>query len=162
MFNAIVLAVRFIILVFGGHKQVVLENAARRQQLAVFKRNVPRPKLNNQDRLFWVGLRLIWQDWKSGIQQVPISARSPWQNCYAERVIGSIRRECLNHVIVINERHLRRILKSYFGYYHRSRTHLALDKDAPESGPVQDLQAGRITQIREVGGLHHRFERRAA
>jgi transposase InsO family protein len=97
-----------------------------------------------------------------GIRQVPISARSPWQNCYAERMIGSIRRECLNHVIVINEWHLRRILKSYFDYYHRSRTHLSLDKDAPESRPVQDLQAGRIIQIQEVGGLHHRYERRAA
>jgi putative transposase len=86
-----------------------------------------------------------------GIRQVPISARSPWQNCYAERMIGSIRRECLNHVIVINEWHLRRILKSYVSYYHRSRTHLSLDKEA-----------GRIIQIREVGGLHHRYERRAA
>jgi hypothetical protein len=97
-----------------------------------------------------------------GIRQVPISARSPWQNCYAERIIGSIRRECLNHVIVFNERHLRRILKSYFSYYHRSRTHLSLDKDAPKPRPVQDLQAGRIVQIREVGGLHHRYERQAA
>jgi putative transposase len=97
-----------------------------------------------------------------GIRQVQISARRPWQNCYAERLIGSIRRERLNHVIVINEWHLRRILKSYFRYYHRSRTHLSLDKDAPESRPVQDLQAGRIIQIREVGGLHHRYERRAA
>jgi putative transposase len=97
-----------------------------------------------------------------GIKQVPISARSPWQNCYAERIIGSIRRECLNHVIVMNEWHLRRILKSYFSYYHRSRTHLSLNKDAPGSRPVQDLQAGRIIQIREVGGLHHRYERRAA
>src|SRR5215469_11294922 len=96
------------------------------------------------------------------IQQVPISARSPWQNCYAERVIGSIRRECLNHVVVVNEWHLRRILKSYIGYYHRSRTHLSLDKDAPESCLIQDLQAGRIIQIREVGGLHHRYERVAA
>ena len=97
-----------------------------------------------------------------GIQQVAISACSPWQNCYAERVIGSIRRECLDHVIVINEWHLRRILKSYFSYYHQSRTHLSLDKDAPEFRPVQDLQAGRIIQIREVGGLHHRYERRSA
>jgi hypothetical protein len=64
------------------------------------------------------------------------------QNCYAERVIGSIRRECLNHVIVMNEWHLRRILKSYIGYYNRSRTYLSLDKDAPESRPVHDLQAG--------------------
>ena len=97
-----------------------------------------------------------------GIRQVLKSARSPWQNCYAERMIGSIRRECLDHVIVVNEWHLRRILKSYFNYYHRSRTRLSLDKDAPENRPAQDLQAGRITQIREVGGLHHRYERRAA
>ena len=96
------------------------------------------------------------------IDQVPISARSPWQNCYAERVIGSIRRECLNYLIVINERHLRRILKGYFQYYHRSRTHLSLEKDAPEPRPVQHRATGRIIQIREVGGLHHRYERVAA
>jgi putative transposase len=96
-------------------------------------------------------------DWVSDKFRYP-----PGQNCYAERMIGSIRRECLNQVIVINEWHLRRILKSYFSYYHRWRTHLSLDKDAPESRPVQDLQAGRIIQIREVGGLHHRYERRAA
>jgi putative transposase len=300
--NTIVVSIRFILLL-GGHHPITLENTALRQQLAVFKRNVPRPKLNNRDRLFWIGLYWIWQDWKSalifvqpetvtswhhkrfrrywwklsqakhpgrprthpeirdlihtmapanptwgaprvhgelkklgfkisertvsrlmpkkprkptqtwmtflrnhlgqmvsvdfftvptiqlrvlyvfvilaherrrvlhfyitehptaawtaqqiveafpddtvpsylvrdrdgiyghdfttrvdglGIQQVPISARSPWQNCYVERIIGSIRRECLNHVIVINERHLRRILRSYFSYYHRSRTH---------------------------------------
>jgi len=96
-----------------------------------------------------------------GIRQVPISARSPWQNCYAERIIGNIRRECLHHV-VINEWHLRRILRSYVDYYNRSRTHLSLDKDAPESRPTQDLQAGRIIQIPEVGGLHHRYERVAA
>jgi len=341
MLNAIVVSIRFILLILGGQKQVALENAALRQQLAVFKRYVPRPKLNNGDRLFWIGLRMIWQDWKLalvfvrpetviswhrrrfkqywwrlsqpkqrgrprtrseirklihdmaianptwgaprvhgelkklgfkisertvsrlmprrtgkpsqtwmtflrnhigqmvsvdfftvatiqlrvlyvfvvlaharrrvvhfnvtehptatwtaqqiveafpetvprylvrdrdgiyghdfsarvdglGLREVPISARSPWQNCYAERIIGSIRRECLNHVIVINEWHLRRILKSYFCYYHRSRTHLSLDKDAPEFRPVQDLQAGRIVQIREVGGLHHRYQRRVA
>src|SRR5215470_16616074 len=73
-----------------------------------------------------------------GVEDIPISARSPWQNCYAEGVIGSIRRECLDHVVVINERHLRRILKSYFQYYHRSRTHLALQKDAPQRRPVHD------------------------
>src|ERR1700746_1342790 len=99
-------------------------------------------------------------DWVSDRFRYP--PRSPWQNCYAERMIGSIRRECLNQVIVINEWHLRRILKSYLTYYHRSRTHLSLDKDAPESRSVQDLQAGRIIQIQEVGGLHHRYERVAA
>jgi len=298
MLNAIVVLIRFILLILAGEKQVALENAALRQQLAVFKRNVPRPKLTNRDRLFWICLYMIWQQWKSalmlvqpetvtswhrdrfrrywwklsqskqpgrprtgaeirklihtmaranpiwgaprihgelqklgfkisertvsrlmpkkpgkpsqtwmtflrnhvgqmvsvdfftvptiqlrvlyvfvvlahdrrrvlhfnvtehptaawtaqrvvesfpddtaplylvrdrdgiyghdfrapvdglGIGQVPISARSPWQNCYAERIIGSIRRECLNHVIVINEWHLRRILKSYFRYYN--------------------------------------------
>ena len=97
-----------------------------------------------------------------GIEEIRIAPKSPWQNCYVERVIGSIRRECLDHIIVINDRHLRRVLTDYFRYYHRSGTHLSLDKDAPESRPVQDLQSGRIIQIREVGGLHHRYERRAA
>jgi putative transposase len=97
-----------------------------------------------------------------GVDDVPISPRSPWQNCYAERVIGSIRRECLDHLVVINKRHLRRILKSYFQYYHRSRTHLALQKDAPQLRPVRHRSWGRIVQIREVGGLHHRYDRVAA
>ena len=97
-----------------------------------------------------------------GIEQVRIAAQSPWQNCYVERVVGSIRRECLNHVVVVSDRHLRRILKSYFRYYHRSRTHLSLGKDAPESREVQRRELGRIVPIPEVGGLHHRYERRAA
>src|SRR2546425_12628108 len=97
-----------------------------------------------------------------GMEQVRIAARSPWQNCCVERVIGSIRSECLDHVIVINEWHLRRILKSYFRYYHESRTHLSLAKDAPVSRTVHSRELGRIVQIPEVGGLHHRYERRAA
>ena len=96
-----------------------------------------------------------------GIQEVRTAPRSPWQNPYAERVIGSIRRECLNHVIVFSDKHLRRILKSYFRYYHESRTHLSLDKDAPESRRIQANKLERIFQIPQVGGLHHR-ERRAA
>lgn len=97
-----------------------------------------------------------------GIEQLRIAARSPWQNCYVERVIGSIRRECLDHVIVINDNHLRRILKTYLGYYHDSRTHLSLEKDAPKSRTVQAHDIGRIVSIPQVGGLHHRYERRAA
>jgi len=97
-----------------------------------------------------------------GIEQVRITARSPWQNCYAERMIGSIRRECLNHVIAINDRHLRRILKDYFHYYHGSRTHLALDKDAPEPRAIQPNKLERIVAVPQVGGLHHRYERLAA
>ena len=86
--------------------------------------------------------------------------RSPWQNPYVERVIGSIRRECLDHVIVFNERHVRRILRTYVAYYQRSRTHLALGKDAPAKRAVQ--LTGLIVVRPEVGGLHHRYERRAA
>jgi putative transposase len=342
MLNAILFWIRFVILVLGGHQQVALENAALRQQLAVFKRDVKRQKLRRWDRLFWIGLRAIWKDWKSalvivrpetviswqqkrfkrywwrlsqskgpgrprvsseirtlisnmaatnpfwgaprvhgellklgyeisertvsrlmpkndkkpsqtwttflrnhvgqmvsidfftvatvrlhvlyvfvilahdrrrvlhfnvtehptavwaaqqiieafpedgapryllrdrdgiyghcfttriegmGIEQVRITARSPWQNCYVERAIGSIRRECLNHMIVLSEQHLRRILKSYFRYYHESRTHLSLSKDAPESRAIQANELERIVQIPQLGGLHHRYERRAA
>ena len=342
MLNAILFWIRFVILVLGGHQQVALENAALRQQLAVFKRDVKRPQLRRWDRLFWIGLRAIWKDWKSalvivrpetviswqqkrfkrywwrlsqskgpgrprvsseirtlishmaatnpfwgaprvhgellklgyeisertvsrlmpkndkkpsqtwttflrnhvgqmvsidfftvatvrlhvlyvfvilahdrrrllhfnvtehptavwaaqqiieafpedrapryllrdrdgiyghcfttriegmGIEQVRITARSPWQNCYVERAIGSIRRECLNHMIVLSEQHQRRILKSYFRYYHESRTHLSLSKDAPESRAIQANELERIVQIPQLGGLHHRYERRAA
>ena len=97
-----------------------------------------------------------------GIEEVPIAPRSPWQNCFVERMIGSIRRECLNHVVVISERHLRLILKRYIRYYLNSRTHLSLEKDAPEPRTIQPPELGKIVQLAEVGGLHHRYERRAA
>ena len=79
-----------------------------------------------------------------------------------ERVNGSIRRECLGHVIIINERHLRRVLSSYFRYYHESRTHLSLDKDCPETRPILPPTAGKILAVAQLGGLHHQYERRAA
>jgi len=79
-----------------------------------------------------------------------------------ERVIGTIRRECLDHVIVLNKASLYRHVKSFPAYYHESRTHLSLDKDTPEPGPVQSAELGRIVAISQVGGLHHRYERRAA
>jgi len=79
-----------------------------------------------------------------------------------ERIIGSIRRECLDHLIALSENHLRRILKSYWEYDHRSRTHLSLAKDAPEPGAKQPPEFGSVIEIAEVGGLHHRYERRAA
>jgi hypothetical protein len=97
-----------------------------------------------------------------GIEEICIAPWSPWQNCYVERLIGSIRRECLNHVIVLNDNHLRRLLESYFRYYHESRTHLSLDKDAPGCRATQSNKSGRIVQIPQVGGLHYRYERRAA
>ncbi len=342
MLNTIVFGIRCFVLMLSGHRQVALENAALRQQLAVFRRSVKRSKIRRSDRLFWVILSRVWKEWRSalvivrpetvigwqqrrfkqywrrmsqskspgrpgigseirklvrdiaganplwgaprihgellklgfeisertvsrfmprrdkkpsqswrtflnnhigqlvsvdfftvptiqlrvlyvfvvlahdrrrvlhfnvtehpsaiwtarqiveafpdgsaprymirdgdgiyghdftarvdgmGIKQVQTSPRSPWQNCYVERIIGSIRRECLNHVVVINEWHLKRILRSYFRYYHQSRTHLGLKKDSPVPREVQPKESGRILQIAEVGGLHHRYERRAA
>jgi transposase InsO family protein len=98
----------------------------------------------------------------TGIEEVLTAPHSPWQNPYAERLVGSVRRECLDHVIVLGERHLHRILKAYFAYYHKSRTHLSLGKDAPEPRAVQPPSMGKIVELPEVGGLHHRYERRAA
>ncbi len=97
-----------------------------------------------------------------GITEVLTAPRSPWQNAYVERVIGTIRRECLDHVIVLSEGHLRRILSSYFDYYHRSRTHLSLEKDCPEPRLVHPPDAGKVIAFPQVGGLHHRYERLAA
>ena len=97
-----------------------------------------------------------------GVEEVVTAPRSPWQNPYAERLIGSVRRECLNHVIILNERYLRRILFSYLDYYHRSRTHLSLGKDTPEGRSVQPSGTGKIVAFPQVGGLHHRYERLAA
>jgi putative transposase len=96
------------------------------------------------------------------IEEVVTAPRSPWQNPYVERFIGSIRRECLDHVIIFDEHHLRGVLSSYFQYHHKARTHLSLNKDCPETRPIQPPTAGRIIVFPEVGGLHHRYERRAA
>jgi hypothetical protein len=88
--------------------------------------------------------------------------RSPWQRAYVERIIGSIRRECLDHVIVLGEGSLRRTLVAYFDFYHKSRTHLPLGKDSPEPRPIQPPEIGPVVARRQVGGLHHRYERHAA
>jgi len=96
------------------------------------------------------------------IQEVLTTPHSPWQNGFVERLIGSIRRECLDHVIMLNESSLRKILRSYFRYYERSRTHLALRKDASEPRKVHPPELGDVVELPEVGGLHHRYERRVA
>jgi putative transposase len=97
-----------------------------------------------------------------GIKEVVTAPRSPWQNAYVERVIGSIRRECLDHIVIVNERHLRRVLSSYVDYYQPTRTHLSLDKDCPDSRPITPRNIGKVVAIPQVGGLHHRYERLAA
>jgi hypothetical protein len=93
----------------------------------------------------------------TGIRDRPIAPRSPWQNGYAERLIGSIRRDCLDHVVVFGERHLRHLLGSYQKYYNDARTHLSLNKDAPASRAVQAV--GRIVPTPHLGGLHHQYVR---
>ena len=95
-----------------------------------------------------------------GIKEVITAARSPWQNPFVERLIGSIRRDCLDHVIVLNESHLSRILSSYFDYYHYDRTHYGLGKDTPVERPLQPrpTKRAKIIGFPRVGGLHHRYE----
>ena len=95
-------------------------------------------------------------------EQVLTTPRSPWQNPYVERLIGSIRRDCLDHVIILNEHHLRKVLKEYFRYYTESRTHLALGKDCPEPRMIEPPEMGNIVAIPQVGGLHYRYTRTAA
>jgi len=120
----------------------------------------PRYMIRDRDGVYGKGARERLAG--MGITEVLTAPRSPWQSPYVERVIGSIRRECLDHVIVLNERHLRQILASYLDYYHRSRCHLSLDKDAPYGRPVQPVGSGEIVAFPQVGGLHHRYERLAA
>jgi len=98
-----------------------------------------------------------------GIEEIKIVAKSPWQNPYCERVIGSIRVDCVNHLVVLNEDHLKCRLSEYFKYYHKERTHLGLDKDSPSGRPVQEkLEAGKVIALPRAGGLHHRYELRRA
>ena len=121
---------------------------------------IPRYLLRDRDCIFGPEFR---QDVKAmGIQEVLSAPSSPWQRAYVKRVIGTLRRECLDHVIVFSEDALYRHLKSFLEYYHESRTHLALAKDTPEPRPVQSPKLGAVVAIPQVGGLHHRYERRAA
>ncbi len=97
-----------------------------------------------------------------GIEEVITAPRSPWQNPFAERLLGTVRRDCLDHVIVLGETHLRRTLTRYFRYYHNFRTHLSLEKDAPTPRAIQNANLGPVIEVPEVGGLHHHYQRRAA
>lgn len=121
---------------------------------------IPRYLLRDRDAIY--GGAFHRQARALQIEQVLTAPRSPWQNPHAERVIGSARRECINHVIVLGENHLRRVLKRYVNYYNSARTHLSLYKDSPETRPIQSTDQGRIVQIPRVGGLHHEYVRMAA
>ena len=121
-------------------------------------RETPRYLIRDRDGVYG---KEVWSRLKSmGIGEALTAPQSPWQNGYAECLIGSIRRECLNHFIVLNARHLKRTLAAYFRYYHRARPHLALEKQCPIERRV--MQDGVIVAVAELGGLHHRYERIAA
>jgi transposase InsO family protein len=115
-----------------------------------------------RDRDSIYGAEFVTRVHGMGIDEVLTAPRSPWQNPFVERLIGSVRRECLDHVIVLGEQHLRRLLASYFEYYHGSRTHLSLGKDAPDSREVESPHQGTVVALPKVGGLHHDYTRRAA
>jgi putative transposase len=131
------------------------------QMVEAFPEDIaPRYLLRDRDKIYGEDFRERIRS--MGIEEVLSAPASPWQRAYVERLIGSLRRDCLDHVIVLGEGHLRKILKSYREYYHRSRTHLGLDKDTPEPRAVQPPKMGGIIELPQVGGLHHRYERRAA
>ncbi len=94
-----------------------------------------------------------------GLEQIRTTFRSPWQNGFAERWIASLRRDCLDHVIAINERQLRRVVQSYVDYYHEDRTHLGLEKDTPQERSIAPPEMGEVVAIPRLGGLHHRYSR---
>jgi len=120
----------------------------------------PRFLLRDRDSIYGAAFKALVKS--LDISEVITAFRSPWQSPYVERLIGTIRRECLDHVVILNEISLRRQLVSYIDYYHRTRSHLSLGKDSPDSRAVQSPEMGKIFALPEVGGLHHRYERRAA
>lgn len=135
---------------------LALENLALRQQLAVFQRNVERPSVNDRDAIYGdlVKKRIA----SLGTKEVVSAEQSPWQNPFAERVTGSIRRECTDHLVPLNETHLRKLLSEYVAYYNRSRCHQSLDGNSPEPRPV-DHGEGSVYAIPHVGGSHHEYRR---
>jgi putative transposase len=141
---------------FNVTEHPTAEWTARQLHEACALEEGPRYLIRDRDQVY--GERFSHQARTLDMQEAVIAHRSPWQNAYAERVIGSIRREWLDHVVVIGARHLREILSKYVDYYNGTRTHLSLSKDAPKPRPSQ----GRVVKVRRVGGLHHEYRRRAA
>jgi transposase InsO family protein len=120
----------------------------------------PRSWLRDRDGLYGVGVS--GRVHSLGIREVKTAPQSPWQTPYGERLMGTLRRDCLDHMVVLDETHRRRLRRDYLAYYHRVRTHLSLAKDSPEPGAVQRFDLGRIVETPLVGGLHHRYRRVAA
>jgi transposase InsO family protein len=164
------LRVLFVLVVLAHHRRRVVHFNVTEHPTAVWTAqqivaafpddSAPSYLLRDRDQVYGEQFRRRVKGMR--IDEVLAAPHSPWQNPFAERLIGSIRRECLNHVLVLGERHLRRILTRYFAYYHQARTHLALDKDALDLRPIELPAADKIVEVPEVGGLHHRYLRQAA
>jgi hypothetical protein len=148
------------ILHFAVTARPTLEWTAQQLREAFPWDTAPRYLLRDRDRIF--GNDVVDPIKAMGIKQVLLAPRSPWQPAYVERVIRTILRQCLDHVIVLGERSLSHHLQCFGDYYPQSRTHLGLEKDSPKPRPIQSADTGRVVAIPEVGGLHHRYERRAA
>jgi transposase InsO family protein len=121
--------------------------------------SAPRYLLSDRDQIYGEEFRLRVKGMQ--IEEVITAPRSPFQNPYAERVIGSIRRECLDHLIIIGEDHLRRTLRDYLDYYHNSRPHEALERNSPTPREIEAPVKGKVIAIPQVGGMHHRYRRAA-
>ena len=143
------------ILWFGVTAHPTAEWIANQLTQACGWEQIPRYLIRDRDGAY--GEIFIRRVRSIGIRDLPTSPRSPWQNAYAERLIGSIRRECMDHIVVFGERHLRHVLLSYMDYYNGTRTHLSLGKDAPISRGVE--RAGNILCCPILGGLHHQYTR---
>lgn len=133
---------KFILSNFKFTTNLAVENLALRQQLAVMKRTNKRPKIQTVDRIFWILFSKLW---------------GPWQNPFVERLIGSIRCECIDNVVVLNNTHLKKVLSSYFTYYHDDRTHLGIEKRTPNGRSIQSKPACKckVIVLPRCDGLHH-------
>ena len=165
---AIRLRVLFVFLILEHRRRVVLHfnltehptSAWVAQQMveAFADRETPQYLIRDRDGVYGNEVRRRLKS--LGVAEVLTAPQSPWQNAYVERLIGSIRRECLNHFIILNARHLKRTLAAYFRYYHQTRPHLALEKQCPIERQI--MKHGAVVEIPELGDLHHRYERIAA
>ena len=162
--------VLFVFVVLAHERRKVLHFAvteapsaswAAQQVVNAFPFKVP-PKYLLRDRDGIYGAEFIKRMAALGIEEKPIAPHAPWQNPFAERLIGTIRRECLDQIVIFGERHLRRVLEQYLDYYHQSRTHRALAQDCPVPRPVMTPDQGSVVEFPLVGGLHHRYTRQAA
>ena len=162
--------VLFVLVVLSHHRRKVIhvnitENPtaqlAAQQMIEAFPwDSAPKYLLRDRDAIYGEAFRRCIAS--LGIDEVLSAPRSPWQNPYVERLIGTLRRECFYHVIVLNASHARRMLTSYLLHYHRWRTHLSLAMDSPDSRPVHPTKQGAVVEFQEVGGLHRHYERMAA